>query len=206
MMLLGLGIAGVSEIVGAYGGRKCSEDFADCDADGFGRARGRLAQQVLELGEDLFDRFRSGEYFGTATLPSPPWNELARLNLADIDLQVGTITVKETKFFKSRILPLADSALSALREYLEARRKAKVPQSPESGLFWHDQGHARHTSHAIAGCLVDILRRAGIKPAKGKIGPRIHDLRHSFVGEPHSAMVSRRHQSAGQASIPRRHI
>jgi hypothetical protein len=36
-------------------GVKCSEDFADCDADGFGRARGRLPQQVLELGEDLFD-------------------------------------------------------------------------------------------------------------------------------------------------------
>ncbi|WP_247381926.1 MULTISPECIES: tyrosine-type recombinase/integrase [unclassified Bradyrhizobium] len=40
--------------------------------------------------------------------------ELARLNLADIDLQVGTITIRETKFFKSRILPLADSPLSAL--------------------------------------------------------------------------------------------
>jgi len=105
--------------------------------------------------------------------------ELARLNLADIDLQVGTITVRETKFFKSRILPLADSALSALREYLEARRKAKGPQSPESGLFWHDQGNARYTSHAIAGCLVDVLRSAGLKPAKGKTGPRIHDLRHS---------------------------
>jgi hypothetical protein len=36
-------------------GVKCSEDFADCDADGFGRARGGLPQQVLELGEDLFD-------------------------------------------------------------------------------------------------------------------------------------------------------
>ena len=89
--------------------------------------------------------------------------------------------IRETKFFKSRILPLADSALSALREYLEARRKTKMPQSPESGLFWHDQGNARYTSHAIAGCLVDILRRAGFKPAKGKTGPRIHDLRHSFV-------------------------
>jgi integrase/recombinase XerD len=107
--------------------------------------------------------------------------ELARLNLGDVDLQVGTITIRETKFFKSRILPLADSPLSALREYLEARRKAKVPQSPESGLFWHDKGNARYTSHAIAGCVVDILRRAGLKPAKGKTGPRIHDLRHSFV-------------------------
>jgi len=107
--------------------------------------------------------------------------ELARLNLADIDLQVGTITIRETKFFKSRILPLADSALSALREYLEARRKAKAPQSRESGLFWHDQGNARYTSHSIAWGLVDILRRAGIKPPKGNTGPRIHDLRHSFV-------------------------
>jgi hypothetical protein len=62
-MLLGLGIAGVSEIVGAFGGRKCSEDFVDCDADGFGRARGRLAQQVLELGEDLFDRVQVRRVF-----------------------------------------------------------------------------------------------------------------------------------------------
>jgi integrase len=107
--------------------------------------------------------------------------ELARLNLADVDLQVGTITIRETKFFKSRILPLAGSALSALREYLDARRKAKAPQSPDSGLFWHDHGGARYTSQGIAWCLIGIIRRAGIKPPKGKIGPRIHDLRHSFV-------------------------
>jgi integrase len=29
--------------------------------------------------------------------------------------------------------------------------------------------------------LVRVLRRAGVKPENGKIGPRIHDLRHSFV-------------------------
>jgi integrase/recombinase XerD len=107
--------------------------------------------------------------------------ELARLDLGDVDLRSGTITVRQTKFFKSRILPLTDSALSALREYLEARRKAKAPQSPDSGLFWHDQGNARYTSHSISYGLVDILRRAGIKPPKGKTGPRIHDLRHSMV-------------------------
>jgi integrase len=107
--------------------------------------------------------------------------ELARLDLGDVDLQIGTITIRETKFFKSRILPLTDSALLALREYLEARRKAKAPQNPASGLFWHDQGNARYTSHSIAYGLVDILRRAGIKPPKGKTGPRIHDLRHSMV-------------------------
>lgn len=107
--------------------------------------------------------------------------ELARLNLGDIDSRSGTITIRETKFFKSRVLPLTDSALSALREYLEVRRQAKAPQSPDSGLFWHDQGNARYTRQSIALRLIDILRRAGIKPPKGKIGPRIHDLRHSMV-------------------------
>ena len=107
--------------------------------------------------------------------------ELARLNLGDVDLQSGTITIRETKFFKSRILPLTDSALGALREYLETRRLAAGPQNPDSGLFCHDQGDKRYTSQSIAGLLVDILRRAGIKPPRGKIGPRIHDLRHSMV-------------------------
>jgi integrase/recombinase XerD len=107
--------------------------------------------------------------------------ELARLNLGDIDLESGAITIRETKFFKSRILPLTGSALEALREYLEARCKAKAPQTPDSGLFWHDQGNARYTSHGIAWMLVDILRRAGMKPPTGKTGPRIHDLRHSMV-------------------------
>ena len=107
--------------------------------------------------------------------------ELARLNLGDVDLQSGAITIRETKFFKSRILPLTDSVMTALREYLEARRAAQAPQSPESPLFWHDQGNTRYTIQGMAWCLVDILRRAGIKPPKGKTGPRIHDLRHSMV-------------------------
>ena len=107
--------------------------------------------------------------------------ELARLNLGDVDLQSGTITIRETKFFKSRILPLTDSVMNALREYLEARRAAQAPQSPESALFWHDWGNTRYTTQGMAWCLVDILRRAGIKPTKGKTGPRIHDLRHSMV-------------------------
>jgi hypothetical protein len=43
------------------GGRKCSEDFADYDADVFGRPRGGLAQQVLELDENLSIGFKFGE-------------------------------------------------------------------------------------------------------------------------------------------------
>jgi len=108
-------------------------------------------------------------------------SEIARLDLKDVDLQSNTITIRETKFFKSRIQPLSNSAASALWEYLEARQRAGAPQYPDSGLFWHDQGNTRYASASIAWALVEILRQAGIKPPKGKIGPRIHDLRHSMV-------------------------
>jgi integrase len=108
-------------------------------------------------------------------------SEIARLNLGDVDLQVGRITIRETKFFKSRILPLAESVTASLREYLEARRRTRAPQAPESGLFWHDQNGTRYATKTVMWLFIDILRRAGLKPSRGKTGPRIHDLRHSFV-------------------------
>ncbi len=108
-------------------------------------------------------------------------SELAHLDLSDVDLQCGTITIRETKFFKTRILPLPDAVMVELRAYMDARRRAGAPQDPQSGLFWHDQGNARYTSAAIAWLLVDILRRAELKPLCGRTGPRLHDLRHSMV-------------------------
>jgi integrase len=108
-------------------------------------------------------------------------SELARLNLGDVDLRSGTITIRETKFFKTRILPLPDTVMAELRTYLDARRSAGAPQDPQSGLFWHDQGNDRYTSAAIAWLLVDIIRRAEFKPRSGRTGPRVHDLRHSMV-------------------------
>jgi integrase len=110
-------------------------------------------------------------------------SELARLDLGDVDLRSGAITIRETKFFKTRILPLPDTVMAELRTYIDARRRAGAPQDPQSGLFWQSQGNGRYGSAAIAWLLVDILRRAGLKPGigTGRTGPRLHDLRHSMV-------------------------
>jgi len=110
-------------------------------------------------------------------------SELARLDLGDVDLRSGTITIRETKFFKTRILPLPGTVMAELRTYIDARRRAGAPQDPQSGLFWQAQGSGRYGSAAIAWLLVDILRRAELKPGigTGRTGPRLHDLRHSMV-------------------------
>ena len=107
--------------------------------------------------------------------------EIVRLSLGDIDFRDETIDIRDTKFFKSRRLPLAPSVISALRQYLAARQQAGAPTEPTSGLFWHPQPSGRYSRVMAHTLLVRVLRRAGLKPTKGYTGPRIHDLRHAFV-------------------------
>jgi integrase len=107
--------------------------------------------------------------------------EIARLKLGDIDVQEGTIEIRETKFFKHRRLPLAPSVMSALTRYLSLRERAAAPMNPDSPLFWSPQRNRGYTVRGMRHVLTDVLRRAGVKPMRGAIGPRIHDLRHTMV-------------------------
>jgi integrase len=108
-------------------------------------------------------------------------SEVVRLNLGDVDLREQSINVRETKFFKHRRLPLASGVMAALRYYLSLREQAKAPMNPDSPLFWSPQCSRGYTVGGIRLVLTDVLRRAGVKPPRGAIGPRIHDLRHTMV-------------------------
>ncbi len=108
--------------------------------------------------------------------------EFVRLTLDDVHLDTGEIAICQTKFFKSRTLPLSDTVMAALRDYLDARRLAGASQDGSSRLFWRGPDTAASYSYVTAEqLLVSVLRRAGLKPEKGRLGPRIHDLRHAFV-------------------------
>ena len=106
---------------------------------------------------------------------------IAHLNVEDFDVTEGTIEIRQTKFFKSRRLPLSGSVASALKSYLVARKQAGAPANADSALFWHSGASARYSGNLARRLLVGILRQAGLKPATGRVGPRIHDLRHAFV-------------------------
>jgi len=108
--------------------------------------------------------------------------EIARLKLMDVDLQDGTIEIRGTKFFKHRRLPLAPGVLTAIKHYLSLRKQAAAPMSPNSPLFWSPQRNRGYTVGGMRLVLTDVLRRAGVKPMRGAVGPRIHDMRHTMVG------------------------
>lgn len=105
--------------------------------------------------------------------------EITRLKLKDLDLVVGTIEVQNSKFFKSRRLPLSQSAISALTKYLKARKQAGVSSDPAAALFWNQRRpYSLITTEQL---LRDVIRRAGLHTKIGRGGPRVHDLRHTFV-------------------------
>jgi site-specific recombinase XerD len=105
--------------------------------------------------------------------------EIARLNLQDVDLVAGTIEVRNSKFFKSRRLPLSPTALSALAQYLNARKQAGVSSDPTTALFWNQRRpYSLITTEQL---LRSVIRRAGLNTKIGPGGPRVHDLRHTFV-------------------------
>ena len=107
--------------------------------------------------------------------------EIASLMLDDLDLESGTIEIRDTKFFKSRRLPLAPGVLEVISHYLSARAAAGAPIGPDAPLWWSTLRRHRYSYGEIRHLLMRVIRRAGLKPAQGRHGPRIHDLRHSFV-------------------------
>ena len=107
--------------------------------------------------------------------------ELVRLTLGDLDLENDTIEIRATKFFKSRRLPLAPGVIVALKNYLAARRKYGASLDPASRLIWNDACGGDYSRGGAWNLIVAALRRSGLKPGRGRIGPRVHDLRHAMV-------------------------
>jgi integrase len=107
--------------------------------------------------------------------------EIASLTLEDLDFEDGTIEIRDTKFFKSRRLPLTPGVIEVVSRYLLARAAAGAPIGPDAPLWWSALRRHRYSYGEIEKLLMRVIRRAGLKPAQGKRGPRVHDIRHSFV-------------------------
>ena len=107
--------------------------------------------------------------------------EIASLTLGDLDLENGLLEIRQTKFFKTRRLPLRPSVIKVLSNYVRLRTATGAPMTPDAPLWWGTLRRKRYAYGWIAKLLMSVIRRAGLKPEKGRRGPRPHDLRHTFV-------------------------
>lgn len=107
-------------------------------------------------------------------------SEAVTLRLADADLGEGLLLVRESKFHKSRLLPLSPGANESLRRYRTERAQRAFSENPDMPLFINARGH-ECAYPLVCATFLDIARRVGIRRPAGFPGPRIHDLRHTFA-------------------------
>jgi integrase len=104
--------------------------------------------------------------------------EAIRLDRAEIDWAGAVLTIRESKFGKTRMVPVLDSTLGTLERYARIRGRL-CPQAATASFFVSTAG--TRLIYACAGQVFRRLRdRAGIG-AGADHPPRIHDLRHTFA-------------------------
>jgi integrase len=101
----------------------------------------------------------------------------------DVDLSAGMLTVRQSKFAKSRRLPLHPSTVEALARYRRLRRR-QVRTTAETPFFVSTRGTrlgqplGERQVHRV---FIELRDRLGWVNRGAHAGPRIHDLRHSFA-------------------------
>jgi integrase/recombinase XerD len=109
--------------------------------------------------------------------------EAIRLKLADVELDAkpALLQIKDSKFGKSRVVPLHPTAAAQLKKYAELRRRRGYGKRSDA-FFVPERG-----GHVYYGCLVQWFTRAtrqlGMYPSADRRSPTLHGLRHYFAIE-----------------------
>ena len=107
-------------------------------------------------------------------------SEALALSLGDVDLEADTLWVRESKFHKSRLVPLGPRVNQAMRRYLQERARHGGAQDSEASLFLNQRG-GPCSYQVLCSTFLAMARRIGLRGPAGSRGPRLHDLRHSFA-------------------------
>jgi integrase/recombinase XerD len=118
--------------------------------------------------------------FGILAVTGMRVNEALHLDRPDVDLDQGILTIRRTKFGKSRHVPIHPSTVDALREYAETRDR--ILAKPTLAFFVSERG-TRITEWITRYTFARLSQQLGLRSiakSHGR-GPRLHDMRHRFA-------------------------
>ncbi len=105
--------------------------------------------------------------------------ETLALDCDDVDLNTGVLTIRDTKFGKSRQLPLHPTTATALAEYARLRdRLCPIATGPS---FFVSIRASRPDKSTIQAGFRQLRTAARIAGRPGGAPPRLHDFRHGFA-------------------------
>jgi integrase/recombinase XerD len=141
-------------------------------------------EQILEAAKRLppLKGLRPWTYytlFGLMAVTGMRISEVIRLDRNDVDLGKKLLTVRLTKFSKSRLIALHPSTVKKLKLYLH-RRDQLFPHPCSARFFLSNQGTAP-TDCMVRWTFVKLSRQIGLRKVGDRFGPRLHDFRHRFA-------------------------
>jgi integrase len=106
--------------------------------------------------------------------------EACNLELPDVDLKAAVLTIRGSKFGKTRLVPLHRSTCKVLTDYIRRRQRHWRQRSVSSYLFVSSWGN-RLDSGDIHRTFYALSRQIGLRGPSDKNGPRLYDFRHRFA-------------------------
>jgi len=117
--------------------------------------------------------------FGLIAVTGMRLSEAMGLEHGDVDLAAGVLTIRLTKFGKSRLAPLHPTTCRALDAYVD-RRTAHLGARRGPTFFVAEQG-GRLLHQYVHRVFWRLSREIGLRRPGDRTGPRVHDLRHTFA-------------------------
>ena len=107
--------------------------------------------------------------------------EVLKLSGADVDLPNGLLTIRESKFFKSRLVPIGSQLTKVLSDYAHWRT-ATHPSADTGSHFFVGRRGTAIDKRTLNRAFKRLREHVGIRRTDGSHHqPRLHDLRHTFA-------------------------
>ena len=107
--------------------------------------------------------------------------EAIRLDTSDIDWKRGLLIVRDTKFGKTRLVPLHPTATAALDDYLRRRGRLYPCPEPRTPAVFLSAAGTRLIYNCVNFTFLKLARHAGLRARSPTCRPRAHDLRHTMA-------------------------
>jgi integrase len=107
-------------------------------------------------------------------------SEALSLQRGDVDLTNSLLTLKKTKFARSRVVPLHPSTTRALANYASVRDRA-IPAPLQAEMFFLSARGIKLDCRTVEYTFARLRKQLGWKARGHHAAPRLHDMRHTFI-------------------------
>jgi len=141
---------------------------------------GRLIKAASRLPSTTGMRSRTyATLLGLLAVTGMRIGEVVALDRDDVDLCEAVLTIRGTKFNKSRLVPVHATTRRALKQYADQRDR--IQPRPRTASFFVGEHGCRLVKNSVEQTFVRLSREVGLRGPGDSRGPRVHDIRHRFA-------------------------